>query len=96
MSSEDLLRTDREEQRVEPRDPEPEPSGDVVLSLEDVSKAYGETPVIEELSLSVREGELMTLLGPSGCGKTTTLRLIAGLERPTEGTVTIEGETVAG
>jgi iron(III) transport system ATP-binding protein len=96
MSSEDLLRTDREERDVEPRDPKPEPTGDVVLELDGVSKAYAETPVVEGLSLSVHEGELLTLLGPSGCGKTTTLRLIAGLERPTEGTVRIEGESVAG
>jgi iron(III) transport system ATP-binding protein len=96
MSSEDLLRTDREEQAVEPREPAPEPTGDVVLELDGVSKAYAETPVVEELSLSVHEGELLTLLGPSGCGKTTTLRVIAGLERPTEGVVRIEGEAVAG
>ena len=94
MSSEDLLRAGRERREVEP--PAPEPTGDVVLELDGVSKAYGETPVIEGLSLSVHEGELLTLLGPSGCGKTTTLRLIAGLERPTGGTVRIEGEPVAG
>ena len=96
MSSEDLLRTDREEGRVEPRDPAPEPTGDVVLELDGASKAYAETPVVEDLSLSVHEGELLTLLGPSGCGKTTTLRLIAGLERPTGGVVRIEGDAVAG
>ncbi|MEF8868132.1 MAG: ABC transporter ATP-binding protein [Haloarculaceae archaeon] len=98
MSSEDLLRTDRDEANEEPPEagPRTEVAGDVVLELDDVSKRYGETPVIEELSLSVHEGELLTLLGPSGCGKTTTLRLIAGLERPTGGTVHIEGEPVAG
>ncbi|MEF8843502.1 MAG: ABC transporter ATP-binding protein [Haloarculaceae archaeon] len=96
MSSEDLIRTDRGEERVEPRKPAPEPTGDVVLELDGVSKAYAETPVVEGLSLSVHEGELLTLLGPSGCGKTTTLRLIAGLERPTGGIVRIEGDPVAG
>jgi len=98
MSSEDLLRTDRDEANEEPPEagPRTEVAGDVVLELDDVSKRYGETPVIEDLSLSVHEGELLTLLGPSGCGKTTTLRLIAGLERPTGGTVHIEGEPVAG
>jgi len=105
MSREDLLRTDRNEE-VEPPQREreresgpesgPEPTGEVVLELDGVSKAYAETPVVEDLSLSVHEGELLTLLGPSGCGKTTTLRLIAGLERPTEGDVRIEGEPVAG
>jgi len=101
MSSEDLLTSDRErtERRPhepEPRGPDPTPEGDVVLELDGVDKAYDETSVIEDLSLSVHEGELLTLLGPSGCGKTTTLRLIAGLERPTGGTVRIEGEPVAG
>ena len=93
MSSEDLIER-RPEREDEPR--EVEPAGDVVLELDGVSKAYAGTPVVEDLSLSVRDGELLTLLGPSGCGKTTTLRLIAGLERPSEGAVHIEGERVAG
>jgi iron(III) transport system ATP-binding protein len=75
--------------------PDTNPEAETVLELDGVSKAYGGTTVIDDLSLSVREGELLTLLGPSGCGKTTTLRLIAGLERPTEGRITLQGETVA-
>ncbi len=74
------------------------PAGDdepVALELDGVSKAFGATPVVEDLSLSVRDGELLTLVGPSGCGKTTTLRLVAGLERPDAGEVRIAGETVA-
>jgi len=67
-----------------------------VLSLRGVSKEYGAETAVEDLGLTVRDGELLTLLGPSGCGKTTTLRLIAGLEGPTEGTVEIAGATVAG
>ena len=67
-----------------------------VLSIEGVSKEYGPENAVEELSLSVKDGELLTLLGPSGCGKTTTLRMIAGLEAPSEGTITIAGETVTG
>ena len=67
-----------------------------VLSIEGVSKDYGAEKAVEELSLSVNDGELLTLLGPSGCGKTTTLRMIAGLEAPSEGTITIAGETVTG
>ena len=67
-----------------------------VLSIEGVSKEYGAEKAVEELSLSVRDGELLTLLGPSGCGKTTTLRMLAGLEAPSEGTITIAGETVTG
>ncbi|WP_435194623.1 ABC transporter ATP-binding protein [Natronomonas sp. EA1] len=69
---------------------------DTVLELDDVSKTYGGTEVISDLSLTVREGELLTLLGPSGCGKTTTLRLIAGLERPDGGQVKLRGTPVAG
>ncbi|MFD1515621.1 ABC transporter ATP-binding protein [Halomarina rubra] len=67
-----------------------------VLELDGVTKRFGETTVIDSLDLTVREGELVTLLGPSGCGKTTTLRLIAGLARPDEGTVRLRDETVAG
>ena len=67
-----------------------------VLSIDRISKDYGREVAVENLSLSVKDGELLTLLGPSGCGKTTTLRMIAGLEEPTEGTITIAGETVTG
>jgi iron(III) transport system ATP-binding protein len=70
--------------------------GETVLELEDVSKSYGTESVIDGLSLSVREGEILTLLGPSGCGKTTTLRLIAGLERPDGGGIRVNGERVSG
>jgi iron(III) transport system ATP-binding protein len=70
--------------------------GDPVLELDGVTKAYAGTTVIDDLSVSVREGELLTLLGPSGCGKTTTLRLIAGLERPTGGEIRLNGRCVAG
>jgi iron(III) transport system ATP-binding protein len=67
-----------------------------VLELDGIEKSYDGTRVIRDLSLSVKDGELMTLLGPSGCGKTTTLRLIAGLERPDGGIVRIDGESVSG
>jgi iron(III) transport system ATP-binding protein len=70
--------------------------GQPVLELDGVSKSYGSERVIEDLSLSVYEGEILTLLGPSGCGKTTTLSLIAGLERPNAGRVTLGGRTVSG
>jgi iron(III) transport system ATP-binding protein len=65
-----------------------------VLSMTGVSKDYGREMAVEELSLSVKDGELLTLLGPSGCGKTTTLRMIAGLEEPSSGTITIADEVV--
>ena len=67
-----------------------------VLELGGVTREYGPECAVEDCSLAVADGELLTLLGPSGCGKTTTLRMIAGLERPSEGTVTIAGETLAG
>ena len=53
------------------------------LSLQSISAHYGTTQVLENLSLDVAEGELVSLLGASGCGKTTTLRLIAGFLQPT-------------
>jgi iron(III) transport system ATP-binding protein len=67
-----------------------------VLELDGVTRRFGSETVIHDLSLSVREGEILTLLGPSGCGKTTTLRLIAGLDRPDGGVVRLRGETVSG
>jgi iron(III) transport system ATP-binding protein len=69
---------------------------EAVMQLEGVTKRYGSETAVRDLSLSVRDGELLTLLGPSGCGKTTTLRMLAGLERPTEGTITLADEEVAG
>ncbi|MFC6906569.1 ABC transporter ATP-binding protein [Halalkalicoccus tibetensis] len=68
----------------------------VALSIEGVSVEYGTTTAVEELSLSVREGEFFTLVGPSGCGKTTTLRLIAGFEAPDGGSIAVRGEDVSG
>ncbi|WP_394351119.1 ABC transporter ATP-binding protein [Halorubrum sp. CBA1125] len=67
-----------------------------VLSLASVTKEYAAETAVDGVSLDVRSGELLTFLGPSGCGKTTTLRTVAGLEEPTEGTITIGGEPVAG
>ncbi|MFT4891849.1 MAG: iron(III) transport system ATP-binding protein [Halobacteriales archaeon] len=69
---------------------------ETILELDRVSKRFGSESAVEDLSLSVREGEILTLLGPSGCGKTTTLRLVAGLERPDDGEVRLDGESVAG
>jgi spermidine/putrescine transport system ATP-binding protein len=65
------------------------------VALEGVSKRFGELLAVEDLSLDLARGEFFTLLGPSGCGKTTTLRMIAGFERPSEGAIRIEGEDVA-
>ena len=81
---------------VERSAPEPpDEDAETVLDLRGLSRAYDAEQAVENVSLSVRDGELLTLLGPSGCGKTTMLRLLAGLERPSTGTVEIAGETVA-
>lgn len=61
------------------------------LTLDSISAHYGTTKVLEDLSLAVGEGELVSLLGASGCGKTTTLRLVAGFLQPTSGTITLGG-----
>src|SRR5207245_746775 len=62
--------------------------------LKQVTKRFGETTAVNNVSFSVKEGELMALLGPSGGGKTTVLRMIAGLELPTSGDVFIRGQRV--
>ncbi|HMI17611.1 MAG TPA: ABC transporter ATP-binding protein, partial [Bradyrhizobium sp.] len=64
------------------------------VALLDVSKSYGSMEAVRGLSLSVAHGEFVVLLGPTGAGKTTTLRLIAGLERPDRGSVVIQGRVV--
>jgi len=66
-----------------------------VLELDGVTKRFGDTVAVDDVSMTVSDGELLTLLGPSGCGKTTTLRLLAGLERPDEGVIRLNGEPVA-
>ena len=68
---------------------------DWAVELVGVSKRFGEHEVVRDLNLQIRRGEFFSLLGPSGCGKTTTLRLIAGFEQPTEGTITLDGTSVA-
>src|ERR1700732_3248599 len=64
------------------------------VTLLGVSKSYGAVEAVRDLSLSIANGEFVVLLGPTGAGKTTTLRLIAGLERPDRGTVIIHGRVV--
>jgi iron(III) transport system ATP-binding protein len=65
-----------------------------LLSLKNISKSYGVTPAVADISLDVERGEFFGLLGPSGCGKTTTLRMIAGLEKPDTGTIEFEGRDI--
>ena len=64
------------------------------IRLDDVSKRFGGHAALKDLTLEVADGEFFVLLGPTGAGKTTTLRLIAGLERPTSGSISIGGEDV--
>jgi spermidine/putrescine transport system ATP-binding protein len=72
----------------------PGPAGLVAVRLESVTKRFARETAIHPLDLAVANGEFVTLLGPSGCGKTTLLRIVAGLESPDEGTVTVFGEDV--
>src|SRR5207249_10501758 len=64
------------------------------IELKNVSKRFGNVVAVNNVSFSVNEGELLALLGPSGGGKTTILRLIAGLEVPTEGDIFVRGQRV--
>jgi ABC-type Fe3+/spermidine/putrescine transport system ATPase subunit len=66
------------------------------VEIDRVTKRFGDLTVVDEVSLDVRRGELMALLGPSGCGKTTLLRMIAGLETPTSGSIRIGGVDMTG
>jgi spermidine/putrescine ABC transporter ATP-binding subunit len=59
------------------------------VALEGVTKRYGESPAVDDISFSIEPSEFLTLLGPSGCGKTTTLRIVAGLQAPDQGKVHI-------
>lgn len=68
---------------------------DTILQLEGVTKIFGKVRAVDGSNLEVRKGEIFTLLGPSGCGKTTTLRMVAGLERPDGGKITYKGQPVA-
>lgn len=65
-----------------------------IIHLEHVSKSFGEQKVLDDISLDIREGEILTVIGRSGCGKTTLLRLINGLQKPDTGRVCVEGEDV--
>jgi ABC-type Fe3+/spermidine/putrescine transport system ATPase subunit len=70
-------------------------SDEPVLRIRGLSKTFGATRVVNDVSFDLRAGEVLTLLGPSGCGKSTTLRLIAGLEQPDAGEVWVRGRLVA-
>jgi ABC-type Fe3+/spermidine/putrescine transport system ATPase subunit len=67
-----------------------------LLSIQNVSKRYGQIQAVADVSLDVERGEFFGLLGPSGCGKTTTLRMIAGLEEPDSGSIVFDGKDITG
>ena len=64
------------------------------ITLEKVTKVFGDLTAVDQVDLDVAAGEVVCLLGPSGCGKTTTLRMIAGLEYPSAGDIHIAGRRV--
>lgn len=65
-----------------------------IIELKNLTKVYGDNMVLDDMNLYVRENEFLTLLGPSGCGKTTTLRLIAGFEEATSGSILFDGKDI--
>ncbi|MGA1197192.1 MAG: ATP-binding cassette domain-containing protein, partial [Candidatus Latescibacterota bacterium] len=64
------------------------------MSIQDINKSFGDTPVLQNINIQVNRGEFVTLLGPSGCGKTTLLRILAGLELPDSGHIFLNGQHV--
>lgn len=70
------------------------PSKVATIEFENVSKRFGDSVAVDNLNLTVQDGELLVLLGPSGCGKSTVLRMVAGLDEPDEGLIKINQETV--
>ncbi len=72
----------------------PEPASDSLLQLRGLSKVFNSVRAVDQISIDVRKGEVLTLLGPSGCGKTTTLRMVMGLDRCDEGEIIYQGKVV--
>jgi sulfonate transport system ATP-binding protein len=66
------------------------------LRLRSITKRFGQRQVLHHLDLTVQEGEMVAIVGKSGCGKSTLLRLLAGLEKPTEGTIAVDSDLVNG
>jgi len=78
-----------------PRDDTAREAAGADLTLTSVTKKFGSFTAVDDLDLVVEQGRFFALLGPSGCGKTTTLRMVAGLEEPTAGTITISGQDIS-
>lgn len=64
------------------------------LDLRNLEKSFGANRVVRDFTLGVEQGEFVSLLGPSGCGKTTVLRMVAGFEQPSAGSIRIDGQDV--
>jgi iron(III) transport system ATP-binding protein len=64
------------------------------IEIKNLFKRFKKVVAVNRISIDVKQGEMLTLLGPSGCGKTTTLRCIAGLERPEDGDIVIDGKSM--
>ena len=69
-------------------------NNDNIIEIKNVSKSFGEKCILRDVSISVKQGEFLTLLGPSGCGKTTLLRMIAGFGSPDSGEILINGTDI--
>lgn len=67
---------------------------DTILKLVNLIKIFNNQKVIKNISIDIKRGEFLTILGPSGCGKTTTLRMIAGFEKPTSGNILLDGQHI--
>ncbi|MGE4570857.1 MAG: ABC transporter ATP-binding protein, partial [Gammaproteobacteria bacterium] len=65
------------------------------IEIKNVTKKFGDVSAIDNLSLNIYKNEFFSLLGPSGCGKTTLLRILAGFEKPTEGSILLDGEDIS-
>jgi spermidine/putrescine transport system ATP-binding protein len=86
-----------EEKKIQDRPAETPAEGrPVAVRLSNLTKRFGEFVAVDDLTLDIFEGEFFSLLGPSGCGKTTTLRMIAGFEKPTGGEISVAGQPVGG
>ncbi|KQV54849.1 MULTISPECIES: ABC transporter ATP-binding protein [unclassified Caulobacter] len=66
-----------------------------IITFENITKRFGKMVAVDNVSLTINEGEFFSLLGPSGCGKTTLLRMLAGFETPTEGRILIDGQDIS-
>jgi spermidine/putrescine transport system ATP-binding protein len=73
-----------------------DPEGPVEVGLYGVTKRFGETVAVDDVTITIRRGEFFSMLGPSGCGKTTSLRMIAGFEEPDAGRVELTGHDIVG